>query len=199
MGRGDVTDAQWTFLEPLLPVMKKPGRPPKWTKRQLVDGMRWRTRAGVPWRDVPERYGAWQTVYGPFRRWQRDGTWKRILADLQADADAKGLIDWDVSVDSSLARAHQHAAAARKRGGRRRSPRAASRPSRPITGSDARKSVRAYEDSLGLTLFEAAFCFRCHEVRMHGTAVPPSLATQFFDADTPPAQALLALFRAAAP
>ncbi|MFJ4527226.1 transposase [Streptomyces nigrescens] len=79
--------------------------------------MRWRTRAGVPWRDVPERYGAWQTVYGPFRRWQRDGTWKRILADLQADADAKGLIDWDVSVDSSLARAHQHAAAARKRGG----------------------------------------------------------------------------------
>ncbi len=68
-----------------------------------------------------------------------------------------------------------------------------------ITGSDARKSVRAYEDSLGLTLFEAAFCFRCHEVRMHGTAVPPSLATQFFDADTPPAQALLALFRAAAP
>ncbi|GGX37232.1 hypothetical protein [Streptomyces chryseus] len=60
-------------------------------------------------------------------------------------------------------------------------------------------SVRAYEDSLDLVLFEAAFCFRCHEVRLHGTAVPPALGTQFFDADTPPAHALLALFRAAAP
>lgn len=59
--------------------------------------------------------------------------------------------------------------------------------------------VRAYEDSLDLVLFEAAFCFRCHEVRMHGTAVPPALATQFFDGDSPRAQALLALFRAAAP
>jgi hypothetical protein len=60
-------------------------------------------------------------------------------------------------------------------------------------------SVRAYEDSLDLALFEAAFCFRCHEVRMHGTAVPPTLATQFFDADTPPGQALLALFRSTSP
>ncbi|MFD5030456.1 hypothetical protein ACFWM0_08545 [Streptomyces sp. NPDC058405] len=59
--------------------------------------------------------------------------------------------------------------------------------------------VRAYEDSLDLALFEAAFCFSCHEVRMHGTAVPPALATQFFDVDTTPAQTLLALFRAAAP
>jgi hypothetical protein len=60
-------------------------------------------------------------------------------------------------------------------------------------------SIRAYEESLGLALFEAAFCFSCNEVRMHGTAVPPTLATQFFDADTPPAQALLALFRSASP
>ncbi|MGW6316446.1 hypothetical protein [Streptomyces sp. NPDC055099] len=60
-------------------------------------------------------------------------------------------------------------------------------------------SIRACENSLDLALFEAAFCFTCHEVRMHGTAVPPGLGTQFFDADSPPAQALLALFRAAAP
>ncbi|MFI6341384.1 hypothetical protein [Streptomyces sp. NPDC050535] len=58
-------------------------------------------------------------------------------------------------------------------------------------------SIRAYEGSLQLALFEAAFCFNCHEIRMHGTAVTLALATQFFDADTPPAQALLALFRAA--
>ena len=56
-GRADLTDAQWAVLEPLLPKGKKPGRPPTWAKRQLIDGIRWRTRAGVPWRDVPERYG----------------------------------------------------------------------------------------------------------------------------------------------
>ena len=65
---------------------------------------------------MPERYGPWQTVYGLFRRWQRDGTWARILAGLQALADAAGLVTWDVSVDSTIARAHQHAAGARKKG-----------------------------------------------------------------------------------
>lgn len=107
-------------LEPLLPVGKKPGRPPKWTKRQLIDGIRFRVRTGVPWRDLPTRYGPWQTVYGLFRRWQRDGTWARIVTDLQARADTEGLITWDVSVDSTIARAHQHAAGARKRGTSRR-------------------------------------------------------------------------------
>jgi hypothetical protein len=56
-GRADLTDAQWAVLEPLLPRGKKPGRPPEWTKRQLIDGIRWRVRTGAPWRDVPERYG----------------------------------------------------------------------------------------------------------------------------------------------
>ncbi|WP_406326735.1 hypothetical protein [Streptomyces sp. NBC_00203] len=59
-------------------------------------------------------------------------------------------------------------------------------------------SVRAYEDTLDLVLFEAAFCFSCHEVRMHGADVPPALAKQFFDPAAPPAQTLLALFREAA-
>lgn len=104
------------MLEPLLPVGKKPGRPPVHPRRQLIDGIRFRVRTGVQWRDLPARYGPWQTVYGLFRRWQRDGTWKRILAQLQAQADADGLITWDVSVDSTVARAHQHAAGARKKG-----------------------------------------------------------------------------------
>ena len=116
-GRADLTDAQWAVLEPLLPSAKKPGRPPKWSKRQLIDGIRWRVRVGSPWRDVPPQYGRWQTVYGLFRRWQRDGTWQRILTALQEYADAAGLITWDVSVDSTIARAHQHAAGARKREG----------------------------------------------------------------------------------
>ncbi|MEV5078891.1 IS5 family transposase [Streptomyces sp. NPDC056159] len=115
MGRRDLTNAQWARLEPLLPVGKRPGRPPVRTKRQLIDGIRWRTRTGAPWRDVPERYGPWQTVYGLFRRWQRDGTWHRIVGQLQARADAEGLITWDISVDSTIVRAHQHAAGARKK------------------------------------------------------------------------------------
>jgi transposase len=113
--RFDLTDVQWAVLEPLLPKPRRSGRPPKWTKRQLIDGIRWRTRVGSPWRDVPPLYGPWQTIYGLFRRWQRDGTWARIMTGLQARADTAGLITWDVSVDSTTNRAHQHAAGARTR------------------------------------------------------------------------------------
>ncbi|WP_244318650.1 transposase [Streptomyces brevispora] len=82
-----------------------------------MDGIRWRprTRTGAPWRDVPERYGLWDRAYGLFRRRQRDGAWRRVFEQMQAEADAKGLITWDVSVDSTIARAHQQAAGARKR------------------------------------------------------------------------------------
>jgi transposase len=98
MGRGDLTNEQWARLEPLLPTGKKAGRPPTWSKRQLINGIRWRTRTGAPWRDVPARYGPWQTVYGLFRRWQRDGTWQQLLTGLQAQADARGLINWEVKL-----------------------------------------------------------------------------------------------------
>ncbi|WP_432985314.1 IS5 family transposase [Dactylosporangium sp. CA-233914] len=116
----DLSDAQWAKLEPLLPRGKKAGRPPKWSKRQLVDGIRWRVRVGSPWRDVPACYRPWQTVYGLFRRWQRAGVWQGIVTRLQADA--AGLITWDVSVDSTIARAHQHAAGARRDGDLQREP-----------------------------------------------------------------------------
>ncbi|WP_308166621.1 transposase [Nocardia albiluteola] len=69
-GRVDLTDAQWARLKLLLPCGKKAGRPPKWTKRQLIDGIRWRCRVGSPWRDVPAEYGSRQAAYGLFRRWQ---------------------------------------------------------------------------------------------------------------------------------
>lgn len=111
--RHDLTDAQWAVLEPLLPRGVKPGRPPVHAKRRLIDGIRWRTRAGVPWRDVPAWYGPWQCVYWLFRRWQLNGVWHATLTALQARADAAGLITWDVSVDSTVIRAHQHAAGAR--------------------------------------------------------------------------------------
>ncbi|NKZ02150.1 IS5 family transposase [Actinomadura latina] len=111
--RKDLTDRQWRTLEPLLPPGGRRGRPPKWSRRQLVDGIRWRTRVGGPWRDVPERYGHWQSVYHLFRRFQRAGVWALVWAKLMALADAAGLITWSVSVDSTINRAHQHAAGAR--------------------------------------------------------------------------------------
>jgi transposase len=113
--RFDLTDGQWAALSPLLPAGKRAGRPPKWTKRQLIDGIRWRVRVGAPWRDVPECYGSWQAAYALFRRWQLAGAWQQVVTALQAQADAAGLITRDVSVDSTIVRAHQHAAGARAR------------------------------------------------------------------------------------
>lgn len=116
MGRGDLTDEQWGALAPLLPVVAARGRPVVWSRRLLIDGIRWRIRTGSPWRDLPAEYGPWQTVYGLFRRWQRSGVWAQILTALQARADAQGRIRWDVNVDSTSCRAHQHAAGARRDG-----------------------------------------------------------------------------------
>lgn len=65
------------------------------------------------WRDLPERFGPWKTVYERHRLWSADGTWERLLQQVQAEPDAVGEIDWDVSVDSAIVRAHQHAAGAR--------------------------------------------------------------------------------------
>lgn len=110
----DLTDTQWALVEPLLPVGRKPGRPPVRPKRTLIAGIRWRVRVGSPWRDVPERDGPWQSVYWLFRTWQRAGVWAVIVTGLQTRADGAGLICWDVSVDSTIVRARQHAAGARK-------------------------------------------------------------------------------------
>ncbi|WP_254648755.1 IS5 family transposase, partial [Streptomyces sp. GbtcB6] len=113
--RGDLTDKQWVCLEAVLPELPVMGRKPR-GRRQVFDGIWWRARTGSPWRDVPERYGPWETAYSVFRRWQIDGTWTRILKKLQVKADGAGHIEWEVSVDSTICRAHQHAAGARKRG-----------------------------------------------------------------------------------
>lgn len=118
--------------------------------RQVVEGVVHRYRTGVPWRDLPERFGPWQTVWKRHHRFCTDGTWDRLLCIVQADADAAGELDWDVSVDSSVVRAHQHSAGARHvveaseaaddetRGHRRITRiRAAVRMNRMITASDA--------------------------------------------------------------
>jgi transposase len=86
----------------------------------VVNGVLWRLRTGAPWRDVPERYGPWQTVFARFARWEMDGTWAKLLEHLQVRADAVGTVEWPVSVDSTVNRAHQHAAGVRKKGHRLR-------------------------------------------------------------------------------
>ncbi|MFG2546456.1 IS5 family transposase [Streptomyces sp. NPDC048594] len=115
VGRGELTDAAWERIGPLLPRVDGRGRP--WRDhRQVVNGVLWRLRTGAPWRDLPERYGPWQTVYERFARWETDGTWARLLEYVQVKDDAVGTVEWTVSVDSTINRAHQHAAGARKKG-----------------------------------------------------------------------------------
>ncbi|MDC0773357.1 IS5 family transposase [Streptomyces sp. HD] len=115
MGRGDLSDAEWARLEPHLP--QNVGRGGRWkSHRRVINGILFRQRTGIPWRDLPPRFGKWKTVYDRHRRWSADGTWDRILQAVQADADADGRIDWTmVGVDSTSCRAHQHAAGARAR------------------------------------------------------------------------------------
>ncbi|MFD8979608.1 IS5 family transposase [Streptomyces sp. NPDC059564] len=115
MGRGDHSDAGWARLEPNLP--KDVGRGGRWScHRRVINGILFRQRTGIPWRDLPARLGKWKTCHDRHRRWSADGTWDRILRSVQADADAEGRIDWSiVGVDSTVCRVHQHAAGAPKR------------------------------------------------------------------------------------
>lgn len=111
MGRGDLTNAEWERLQPLLPEGGQRGG--RWNdRRRTINGVLYRARTGLPWRDLPERFGPWITVYKRHRRWSADGTWRLLLTAIQAEQDAEGRIDWDISVDSTTVRAHQHAAGA---------------------------------------------------------------------------------------
>ncbi len=73
----------------------------------------WRTRTGSPWRDLPQCYGKWKTVYNRHRRWSGDGTWERALSKVRAGADQERDEPWVASVDGTVIRAHHHAAGAR--------------------------------------------------------------------------------------
>jgi transposase len=115
MGRHELTDDQWARLAPLLPPLKPWSGRSNLDHRQMLNGILWIGKTGAPWRDLPEAYGKWQTVYSRFRRWQRAGIWERILHELQAEADARGELDWSLHfVDGTVVRAHQHAAGAKK-------------------------------------------------------------------------------------
>jgi len=81
---------------------------------RVLDGVFWRTRTGAPWRDLPTQYGNWKTVYSRRRRWSADDTWVAVLDRLRQDCDREEGAQWTVGVDSTIVRAHQHAAGARR-------------------------------------------------------------------------------------
>jgi transposase len=114
METSGLTDAQWERLCPLLPPQKPyTGRPAK-DHRTVLNGILWILRTGSPRRVLPERYGSWKTISSRFYRWQRAGVWDRVLTQVQRQADAEGRLDWSLHfVDSTVMRAHQHAAAAK--------------------------------------------------------------------------------------
>ncbi len=112
--RGELTDEAWGRIAPLVPENGRRGK--QWRNHPtVVNGIVWKLRTGAPWRDLPEHYGPWQTCYDRFVRWRRDGTWERLLAHAQTRSDAVGEVEWEVSVDSTVVRAHQHAAGAPRR------------------------------------------------------------------------------------
>jgi transposase len=116
--RHELTDDQWTALADLLPPQRpRTGRPAK-DHRTVLNGILWTLRTGAPWRDLPDRYGTWQTVYSRFRRWREQGIWGQVLRALQAVAAHDDTLDGSLAmIDGSNVRAHQHAAGARKKGG----------------------------------------------------------------------------------
>ena len=117
MRERELTDDQWAALAPHLPPQRgATGRPAK-DHRAVVEAILWRLRTGAPWRDLPERYGPWQSVYTRFRRWQHAGVWDRAPAALQAEADERGGLARSLHfLDGTSLRARPHAAGAPKKG-----------------------------------------------------------------------------------
>jgi transposase len=107
-----MSDEEWERLRPFLPADPRQGG--RWADhRAVINGIFFRARTGCPWRDLPEGAGNWKTVYNRHRRWSLDGTWEKILDGLRAGCDEAEGKDWTVSADSTVVRAHQHAAGAR--------------------------------------------------------------------------------------
>lgn len=109
MARFDVADAEWALIEPHLPVAATEPLPRR--VRDQFNGVLWRFRTGSGWRDVPERYGAWSTVYSRFNGWARAGVLQGLMDALIAEAAARGRVGLElVSVDSTIVRAHHEPA-----------------------------------------------------------------------------------------
>jgi transposase len=158
MARGDLTDDEWSLIDPHLPLGERGPIP---DLRQQFNGVMWRFRTGSSWRDLPAEYGPWSTVYDRFRSWATAGVFEELMQAMIAEAAARGQAGLDlVSVDSTTVRAHHHAAgmvmdpellealekaAAQEKGLRQRgkTPTTAN----PATTGNATTNVGGYDDS----------------------------------------------------
>ena len=115
MARGLMSDAEWGFFEPFLRAVRAPQGRRGSDHRRVLDGVFWIARTGSAWRDLPEEFGKWSSVYRQFRRWTLAGLWEAILEALNEGAASvsKGSPDRLQMIDSTIVRAHQHAAGAR--------------------------------------------------------------------------------------
>jgi len=114
--RHQLTDEQWFLVKPDISSSKARTGRPRRDPRLMLDGILWVLVTGAPWRDLPERFGPWQTVYDHFRNWRKSGVFKRIIAALQIKLDREGLVDWDLwCVDGASVRASRSAAGAGKK------------------------------------------------------------------------------------
>jgi len=101
--RQALTDEQWNRIEPVLPKRRR-GPATRRGERSFIDAVLFRAKTGLPWRDLPERFGRWKTVYNRFARWAERGYWADIFRELQVEVDETGSV-----VDDSVVRAHQDA------------------------------------------------------------------------------------------
>ena len=109
--RYEITDEEWEQIKPYIPEEQEAGsrgRPSK-DSRTMLNGIFWILRSGAAWRDLPERYGPWQTVYKRFVKWSEAGIFEKIFKDLATDADMQ-----DISIDSTCIKAHKSSAGAKK-------------------------------------------------------------------------------------
>lgn len=108
--RYELTDEEWERIRKYFPerAAGQKGRPRN-DDRKILNGVLWITRSGAAWRDLPERYGPWSTVYNRFAQWQEEGLFEKILDELGEEADLQ-----DMSMDSSCVKAHQASAGAKR-------------------------------------------------------------------------------------
>ncbi len=110
MARLLMTDTEWAFFEPFLVGIRGRGGRPATNHRLILDAVFWVARTGSPWRDLPEEFGKWSSVYRQFRRWTLAGLWELILEALN---DSGAMPDQVQMVDSTVIRAHHLAAGAK--------------------------------------------------------------------------------------
>jgi transposase len=105
--RYDLTDFEWSVIEPVLPMDRRGPKPrDNW---RVLNGIFWVLRTGAPWRDLPERYGPYTTAYNRFNRWRKAGIWNHLMDAIVKAYDGKVQM-----IDSSIVRVHQHASGAKK-------------------------------------------------------------------------------------